>query len=67
MPGSLPAPALEHNPIAMEPRGQPASEAPAALSLQLLAQCLQDVLGRPPEAGLDAGSLEVLRQTAQVR
>ena len=51
-------------PIAMEPLGQPASGAPA---LSLLAQCLQDVLGRPPEAGVDAGGLEVLRQTAQVR
>ena len=50
----------------MEPPNQPSAPA-AALSLQLLAQCLQDVLGRPPEAGLDAGSLEVLRQTAQVR
>ncbi|PRW60309.1 HAUS augmin-like complex subunit 4 [Chlorella sorokiniana] len=49
----------------MEPQGQPTSGAPA-LSLRLLAQCLQDVLGRPPEAGVDAGSLEVLRQTAQV-
>ncbi|KAI7837046.1 hypothetical protein COHA_009123 [Chlorella ohadii] len=49
----------------MEPPSQPSAPA-AALSLQLLAQCLQDVLGRAPEAGVDAASLQVLRQTAQV-
>lgn len=49
----------------MEPQAQPAS-APRPLALQLLAQCLQDVLGRAPEPGVDAGSLDTLRQTAQV-